>query len=138
MDAISSPKSSVSMLVVEDDKGSKDLLVTVISKKFPGLTIHVAINGKTGLERFKEHTPDIVVTDINMPEMNGVQMIDKIKAIKPNAKIIVLTADTGKTALEDTERKGLEIDHYLMKPVDFGELFSAIEQCRSEIALRRS
>lgn len=138
MDGKSSPKPSVSIMVVEDDRKSKELLVTVISKKFPGLAIHVAVNGKTGLELFKIHTPDIVVTDINMPEMDGVQMIDRIKTVKPDAKIIVLTADTGKTALQDSEGKGMEIDHYLMKPVDFGELFSAIEQSRGEIALQRS
>jgi len=133
METISKLNQPTSILIVEDDKDSKDLLVTIIGKKYPGLSIYFAINGKTGLELFKEHTPDIVITDINMPVMGGVQMTDKIRAIKPDTKIIVLTADTGKAALEDAVGKGFEIDHYIMKPVDFRELFAAIEQCIGEI-----
>ena len=50
--------------------------------------IYTAINGRLGLELFKEHTPDIVITDINMSKMCGEQMAENIRAIKPDTKII--------------------------------------------------
>jgi len=127
-------KLNPSILIVEDDKVTQDILVTIFAKKFPGLSINFAINGKTGLELFKEYTPDIVITDINMPEMNGVQMTAKIKEIKPDAKIIVVTGDTDKATLGYAAGEGYKFDHYIVKPVEFGELFAAIEQCLGELS----
>jgi YesN/AraC family two-component response regulator len=127
-------KPSISILFVEDDKATLDIFASIIPVKYPDVTLHTANNGKTGLELFKTHMSDIVVTDINMPEMGGMQMAGKIRAIKPGVKIIVLTADTGKAALENAVGEGFEIDHYILKPVNFGQLFAAIEQCLGEIA----
>lgn len=126
------------MLIVEDDKDTLKILATMIPIKFPELSLHTAVNGRTGLELFKTHMPDIVITDINMPELSGVQMAGKIRAIKPDVKIIVLTADTGKATLEDAVGKGFEIDYYIMKPVNFGPFFAAIEQCIGEIKQQMS
>jgi YesN/AraC family two-component response regulator len=64
--------------------------------------------------------PDNVITDISMPEMEGAQMVDYIRAIKPATKCIVLTGDTGKITLEASVGKGFEIDHYIVKPAMFG------------------
>lgn len=125
---------SISVLLVEDEKDSREILTTILSMKFPEAALYTATNGITGLELFKTHMPEIVITDINMPEMGGVQMADRIRAIKPDAKIIVLTADTGKATLEVAVGKGFEIDHYILKPVSFPLLFAAIEQCLGEIA----
>ena len=61
------------------------------------------------------------------------QMIQKIRAIKPDTKFIVITGDTGKLVLQDSIGKGFEIDHYILKPVSFPELFAAIEQCLGAI-----
>lgn len=128
------PVPSISILLVEDDQDTLKVLATIFPIKFPDIALHTAINGRAGLELFKTHLPDIVVTDINMPEMGGVQMADRIRAIKPETKIVVLTADTGKATLEDAVGEGFEVDHYITKPVNFGILFAAIEQCIDEIA----
>ena len=138
MKTISSPMQSISILIVEDDEDSKAILVAIIDKKYPDLTIHTAKNGKAGLELFKEYLPDIVITDINMPEMNGSQMADKIRAIKTDVSIIVLTADSGKINLDNVVGKGFEINHYILKPLDFNKLFAAIEKCLGEIKQLRS
>ncbi|HXE95530.1 MAG TPA: response regulator [Dongiaceae bacterium] len=130
------PMPLISILLVEDDNDTLEILAAIIPVKFPDVALHTAVNGKTGLELFKTHLPDIVVTDINMPEIGGVQMVGRIRAIKPDAKIIVITADTGKATLEDAVGEGFEIDHYIMKPIDFGVLFAAIEQCLGKIAQR--
>src|SRR5690349_10577852 len=100
MESKSNPMPSISILLVEDDKATLTLLTTILAKKFPEVALHIAINGRTGLELFKDHTPNIIVTDINLPELNGVQMVGKMRAIKPHVKIIVLSADTEKAFFE--------------------------------------
>jgi len=69
-----------------------------------------------------------------MPEMNGIQMANEIRAIKPDTRFIVITGDTGKLVLQDSIGNGFPIDNYLMKPVRFEALFEAIEQCLGKIA----
>ena len=134
MESIADTNPSISILLVEDDNTTRDLLGSIITLKFTDVALHTAGNGRTGLELFKTHTPDIVITDINMPEMGGVQMAGKIRAIKPDTKLIVLTGNTEKAALEHADGEGLEIDHYILKPVDFRMLFAAIEKCLGELA----
>lgn len=57
--------------------------------------LYTAANGRLGLELFKTHTSDIVITDINMPVMCGMQMSENIRAIKPETKIIAITGKSG-------------------------------------------
>ena len=91
MESMSNPIPSISMLLVEDEELTRDLLADILDKKYPEVPLYTAINGRTGLELFKSHTPNIVITDINMPKMGGVQMASKIRVIKPDTKFIVLT-----------------------------------------------
>lgn len=134
MESGSNMMPSISILLVEDTNATLELLSIIIPKKYPGVALHTAGNGRTGLEIFKTYTPDIVITDINMPEMGGVQMAVKIRAIKPDTKFIVITGNSGKLALQDSDGKEFEFDHYIVKPVRFEALFVAIEQCLAEIA----
>lgn len=104
----------------------------MIPRKFPGATVLLAENGRAGLELFREHAPEIVITDIRMPVMDGILMAGEIRALKPDAKIIAVTAfgdDQG--YLEKMERIGFS--GCLTKPIEFGKLFAAIERCIDEI-----
>ena len=56
-------------------------------------------------------------------------MAEQIHAIKPDTKFIVLTGDSEKLTLKDSAGNAFEIDHYIVKPVFFQELFAAVEQC---------
>jgi two-component system cell cycle response regulator len=125
---------SISILLVEDEKDNLELLAIILTKKFPDVVLYTAANGKSGLELFKTQTPDIVITDINMPEMCGVKMAYKIRAINPDIKFIAITGNTGKYVLEDSVEKDFVFDHNIVKPVDFSKLFAAIEQCLGKIA----
>jgi len=119
---------AISILIVEDDKATLKLFAIILSKKFPDVALYTANNGRTGLELFKTHRPDIVITDINMPEMGGEQMADKIRAIKPDTKFIAVTGNSYKHILQDSVEKRFEFDHYILKPVNFKELIAAIEK----------
>ena len=124
----------VSILLVEDEEVTLKLLANILGKKFPQLTIHSAVNGREGLGLFTEHLQDVVITDINMPEMSGVQMIRSIRKLKPEAKVIVLTAGAVNADQEQAARKELEIDHYILKPINFEGLFAAVEVCLAGVA----
>jgi YesN/AraC family two-component response regulator len=134
MESMTNPRQSFSVLLVEDDKTTLDLLAIILTKKYPNAALYTAINARTGLELFTTHMPDIVITDINMPGMSGVQMAAKIWAIKPGSKLIVISGNTGKLPLVNSNGEGFEIEHYIEKPVNFGKLFAAIEQCFGEIS----
>src|SRR6185369_8064041 len=137
METMTDP-APVSILLVEDEEAVLELLATILTRKFPGIVLHTAVNGRTGLELFQLHFPNIVITDIKMPVMGGVQMADKIRAIKPDTKFIILTGDPGKSVHHDSDEKEFIFDHYIMKPVVFGVLFAAIEQCLAGIAQQQA
>jgi YesN/AraC family two-component response regulator len=127
--------TSFSLLFVEDDKIARDIAVRMVGLKFPCCTIHSADNGRKGLDLFKEHTPDVIVTDINMPEMDGIEMARAIKSINDQATCIVLTGYGDKNYFEKFKEIGFCA--YLMKPVVLDELFMTIERCREESKVQR-
>ena len=134
MESMTNPRQSFTVLLVEDDKTALDLLANILTKKYPNTALYTAINARTGLELFTTHVPDIVITDINMPDMSGVQMAAKIWAIKPGSKFIVITGNTEQHSLDNSIGAGFEIEHYIPKPIEFRLLFAAIEQCTGEIS----
>ena len=119
--------SPFTLLIVEDDKTARDVIARMVGLKFPGCTILTADNGKMGLELYKEHRPGMVITDINMPEMDGIAMAREIRTMDADATYIVLTAYSNKSFLEQFKEIGYCA--YLMKPVNFQELFAMIEKC---------
>ena len=134
MESMANPGQSLSMLLVEDEEVSLALLANILGKKFSGIALHTANNGRKGLEIFNDHTIDIVITDINMPEITGLQMAKKIRTLKPESKFIFITGNTRKLPRHDSIAEDFEIEHYIAKPVDFKLLFAAIEQCIGEIS----
>ena len=125
----------ISILIAEDEELVRKFLGSAIPYRFPDIAIHFAENGRIGMELFIEHTPDIVITDINMPEMDGIQMAGKIKSIKADTKIIVITANCDTSYMEKFNEIGCE--DYLLKPITFSKLFAAIDRCIAGITLER-
>lgn len=123
-----------SILLVEDDEIAREILTSVLTIKFPQIVFHVADNGKTGLESFRLYSPTVVITDVNMPVMDGIRMARGIKAIASDVKLVVLTAFSDRSILETAAVAGIGIDHYILKPVDYGKLFAVIEQCLAGVA----
>ena len=121
------PTDSFSLLMVEDDLIARDLIVQMIKVRFPGCTVYTADNGREGLEVFRQENPPLVVTDINMPVMNGVEMAREIRAINPDTQFLVLTAYGDEQFRKCFTEVGL--CSFLRKPIDFQQLFDAIESC---------
>jgi len=124
----------LAILLVEDDEDAREILAMMLTVRFPQVAFHLAGNGKTGLESFKQHQPAIVVTDVNMPIMNGICLAEEINKIATGVRFIVLTAFSDKSVLESSQAAGIGIDHHLMKPVDCHRLLETIQHCLAQVA----
>ena len=117
------------VLVVDDEKDILDLLSYNLAKE--GFSVITARNGREALERVRQK-PDLIILDVMMPEMNGLQVIQELKKDKKTASIPVLLL-TAKGS-ETDEIIGLEVgaDDYIVKPVKIGKIVA-----RVHTALRR-
>jgi len=86
----------------------------------------IANNGKDGLNKYKTNRPDIVITDISMPELNGLEMISEIRKLSSTVPIIILSAFSEKDKL--FKAIDMSVCKYLVKPIDVDELLDVIEQ----------
>ena len=113
------------VLVVDDDP----ILLTQM-KHLAGRfvsEIQVASDGLKGLEKWRQWQPDVIVTDIFMPNMDGLAMSKAIKTEDPDAQIIVITSDRDNGSLRQALAIGVE--RYITKPVDMHLLADAIGKC---------
>lgn len=126
-----SSQQPVSLLIVEDEKVIREVMGVMISRKFPEASLYFAENGEMGVKLFKEHLPKIVITDIQLPVLDGIRMAVEIKAIQSSAMFIVLTAFSNKEYHEKFTEIGCH--DFLLKPIEFDKLFAAITACIAEI-----
>ncbi len=84
-----------SVMHVEDDTSVRESLMRFLKRRFN--TIYSAKDGAEGLDLYTEHKPDIIITDIQMPVMDGIDMSRRIKELNSEALIIVTTAFNEKT-----------------------------------------
>jgi YesN/AraC family two-component response regulator len=131
MESIKKAPCGLSIMVVDDDHEACRIIGLITAKKFPDVAINIAENGKRGLELFEEYQPDIVITDIRMPEMDGIQMAREIKSIKEDTHFIVMTAFNDKESLAQFREIGYY--DYLIKPIEFTKLLAGLEKCIFEI-----
>ena len=123
----------VSVLYVEDEPLTRQVVARMLGRRIPEL--HEASNGEEGLALFKKLKPDIVISDIMMPLMDGIEMAREIKSLDKGARIILTTAYSDAKMLFASIELG--IDSYLLKPVDISALFRAIEKCVQIVVLEK-
>ena len=130
MEISDSTRPGVWLLFVEDDPVITKLFCRMIPDKFPDVEFHMVENGKIGLDFFKERQPQIVITDIRMPVMDGITMVAEIKALCPETIIIIAAANCDADYLLNDN----DIDHCVAKPINYKILFAIIEKCIAGIA----
>ncbi len=108
-------KNDIEILYVEDEESIQKQLVRFISRFCT--KIYLAQNGQEGLELYKQYKPDIIISDISMPVMNGIEMIKEIKKIDPEPIAIFISAHSESKYLFDAIN--MQIDAYILKPIDF-------------------
>jgi signal transduction histidine kinase len=116
---------TLTVLYVEDDDDTREQFSEFLQR--PIGTLITAANGSEGLQAFTQHSPDIVVTDILMPIMDGLSMADEIRALAPTVPIIVITAFEQADYLMRAISIG--VDKYVTKPVNSFLLFECLLEC---------
>jgi CheY-like chemotaxis protein len=115
------------ILIVEDEKELKEILkISLLKRRF---TVLEASDGKEAIARFKPAVTDLVVTDLIMPEEDGLKVIIKLREIKPSIKIIAISGG-GKAGPGNylNLAKALGADAVYSKPFSINELVSKIEE----------
>jgi len=123
----------IRLLYVEDNKEVRQYTLETLNRFFDHIT--VAVDGIDGLEKFKMSTYDLVLTDINMPRMNGIEMIRRIKEVDPNIAILVLSAHDESDYFIQTIMLG--IDGYLLKPLDIMQFVKTLIKSVKKIFLQQ-
>ena len=123
----------ITLLYVEDESSIREELSYFLEKRVK--TLYVAKNGLEGLELYEEFKPDLIISDISMPKLDGIQMSQKIKDIDENARIIILTAFNDSDFLASAIN--INIDRYLIKPINLKSLNDAINKIYKTIVLER-
>jgi two-component system NtrC family response regulator len=113
------------ILLIEDDASGRQVLDFRLQQA--GYQVITAVDGQQGYQLFTEHFPDLVITDMAMPAMNGLELTQQIKLIAPDIPIIVVTA-FGDVQTAVTAIKSGAAD-YLTKPLNWEELKVIIERC---------
>ena len=113
------------ILIVDDDKGIVEVVKIALTKK--GYEVFTASDGNEGLEMVKANSPDLILLDVVMPEMNGYEFLRALKALEGKA----LTPVVMVTAKEEMEElfKFEGVKEYIVKPTDPSELIQKIERC---------
>ena len=113
---------NLSVLYVEDDKSIRNAMTQYLEKFF--LTVVSASDGVEGLITYKNAQFDVVVTDLSMPNMGGLEMLKKMKAINEDQSVLITTAHNEPEYMIGAIKAG--VDGYIMKPFDFMQLNSEL------------
>jgi len=121
------------LLYVEDDQAIADVMSTILTL-FCG-TLYRASHGKEGLELYHAHKPDLIITDISMPVMDGIQMIRTIREIDKQIPIMINSAFSDQSYLLESIYLG--VSRYTVKPIRQDEFLAALHFMFSELDNRR-
>ncbi len=111
------------ILVIDDEIGPRESLRILFKDNYDVL---VAGNGEEGIQAVKNSPPDLVILDLKMPGMDGIEVLQQIKTINPQAKVIILTGYGSPEAAKEAQRLGVTL--YLNKPFDIFEIRQLVSE----------
>ncbi len=119
---------SRNILIVDDNAEQCDVLASLV--KDIGHTPYTATDGQMALQIFQERKIDLVITDIKMPRMDGMTLLERIRQADPAVRVIVITGfPSSETILRTIENDGYT---YLVKPVNLKSMATLIEKAFSD------
>jgi PAS domain S-box-containing protein len=123
----------LSLLSVEDDDSTRDELEFFLKNKVKEL--YVAKNGQEGFDSFEKNKPDLIITDIQMPIMNGIKMVKLIKEINQTIPIVIITAFNDSEYLLEAIK--LNVTNYLTKPLNLFSLSEVLSTISKNLNLEK-
>jgi len=125
--------SDLKLLYVEDDEMSRELIHAVLEHYFENII--TAVDGIEGLEKFKQNDIDLVITDITMPKMNGLELATELKKINPDTPVLVFSAHNESEYFLESIKLGVE--GYLLKPIDIKQFEIVVSKTVQSIKIRQ-
>jgi DNA-binding NtrC family response regulator len=121
------------LLVVEDDAANREYLIEALADE--GYHLEAAPNGRAGLDRVKQGGIDLVVSDVRMPDLDGLDMLREIKATEPAPHVVIITAFG--TIEQATRAIKLGAYDYITKPFEMDDLLHLVDRALDERGLRQ-
>ena len=120
------------ILFADDEIAIREIIVRKINKNKLGIdNVYQADNGIDALATYKQYFPEIVITDIKMPQMDGLELIEKIRQISKDTKIIIISGyDEFELAQKALRYK---VDDYILKPAKINTIEDAILKAQKDI-----
>lgn len=115
---------NLKVLLVEDEQETANLLLKYLQKRFNN--VYLANDGEEAYYLYKEFNPNIILTDIKMPKMDGLELVKKIREKDKKSRIILITAFNEQSNISKAVQ--LDLDDFLIKPIDLGNLKRALNQ----------
>lgn len=115
----------LTILYAEDEEGIRRNIAD--SLKYYVKDVYEASNGQEAYEIFQEKKPNIILSDIHMPVLDGIEFIKKVRFKNRDIPVVMITAHTDKKYL--LEAVELHMEKYIVKPVDLDVLFEILEKC---------
>ncbi|HLC17368.1 MAG TPA: response regulator [Thermodesulfovibrionia bacterium] len=122
-----------SILFIDDEFIITFSMVKVLKRRFAN--VYSAGDGQEGLELFRKYFPDIVITDILMPKMDGLEMTKNIRKISPDTPVIVLTAINEEPYIDKIKEIGIQ--GYIVKPINDKDFFNVLYKAVDELYKKR-
>jgi len=119
------------ILYVEDDLTTQEIIKDILASS--SKEVFIANDGEEGLKLYKEKNPDIVLSDIAMPNMDGLEMSEAIKKMNPNQPIALFTAFSESAFLKKAAELGVAT--YILKPLDEEQFFNSLNYMALELEL---
>ncbi len=124
---------NIKILIVENSEDARKFYLDLLKKY--NFNVYEASNAKEGIESYKKNLPDIIITDIIMPEMSGFELIAKVKQINKNTSIIIISAFESIEILH--QAIDLEVCKFIKKPIHWDKLLNAIEMLSKDIKSKK-
>jgi len=121
------------VLFIDDDEGIRKVFSILLRKE--GYQVFTAENGEEGLKIFKQEIPPIVIADVKMPGINGIEVLKRVKEINPEAEVIIITGHGDMNSA--IEALKLDASDFLPKPVKLETLSVALKRAQKKLELRR-
>jgi DNA-binding NtrC family response regulator len=128
-----SDRQRFTLLVVEDDAANREYLIEALADE--GYHIEASPNGRAGLDRVKQGGVDLVVSDVRMPDLDGLDMLREIKAAEPAPHVVIITAFG--TIEQATRAIKLGAYDYITKPFEMDDLLHLVDRALDERGLRQ-
>ena len=122
------------ILLVDDEAGIRKVLKITLESS--GYDVCLASDGETGLKIFIEKNPCIVITDIKMPGIDGIEVLKRIKNLNPETEVIMITGHGDMNLVVKSLQH--EAADFITKPIDIGDLESAIKKAQERISITQN